>query len=370
MVPVKERLISLDAFRGITIAGMILVNNPGSWQHVYPPLLHAPWHGWTPTDLIFPFFLFVVGVAMTFSFATRLASTEALVKLYFQIVKRSLILFGLGLFLHLFPYFRFESMRIPGVLQRIAVVYLFASLITLRTSLKGQAWAVVILLLVYWALLTLVPVPGYGAGDLSVKGNLAAYIDNSLLHGHIWQPTWDPEGILSTVPAIATVLAGVLVGHLLRSGKEKNEIAEWMFVIGWGAILAGLIWHIWFPINKNLWTSSYVVFTAGAALQFLGVCYWLIDVKGWRTWAYPAIVFGMNAIAVFALSVLVTKLTLLIRVTSADGAKVTLKVWIYENLFVSWAGLVNGSLAFAVTNVIIFLGLMAILHRRKIFIKI
>lgn len=368
----KDRLESLDAFRGITIAGMILVNNPGSWSHVYPPLLHAEWHGWTPTDLIFPFFLFIVGVAMTFSFAKYFDDPEKSRRdLYFKIIRRTLIIFGLGLFLSGFPHFDLATIRIPGVLQRIAVVYFFASIISINTNIKGQAWAAAILLLLYWGLMKLIPVPGHGGGDLSVEGNLAAYIDNSLLHGHTWKETWDPEGLLSTIPAIGTALCGVLVGHLLHSDLEKPEKTGWLFVIGWLAIMVGLFWHIAFPINKALWTSSYVIFTAGAAMQFLGFCYWLIDVKGVRKWAKPAIIYGMNAIAVFVLSGLAARLLTLIKVDGGtDGAAVTLKTWIYQNIFASWASPMNASLMFAVINVLFWLGIMAILYRKKIFIKI
>ncbi len=366
----QDRLVSLDAFRGLTIAGMILVNNPGSWSHVYPPLLHAPWHGCTPTDLIFPFFLFIVGVAMPFAFSKRLEHAHDRRKLYLRILKRSLILFGLGLFLSGFPLYKLATMRIPGVLQRIGVVYGIASLITLNTSARGQAWATALLLFGYWGMMTLIPVPGYGAGDLSMEGNLAAYVDNALLHGHIWKPTWDPEGILSTIPAIATTLTGVLTGHFLRSGKEKSVIAGWLFVYGWAAILLGLIWSIWFPLNKSLWTSSYVLYTSGAALQLFGVCYWLIDVQNMRQWAKPAIIYGVNAIAVFVLSGLVARTLTLIKWQPINGETVTLRNWLYQNAFASWAGELNGSLAFALANILFWLGAMAILYRRRIFIKI
>ena len=241
----NTRLISLDAFRGITIAGMILVNNPGSWSTVYSPLLHAPWHGWTPTDFIFPFFLFIVGVAMTFSFAKQLERSSRK-DIYLKIVRRSLILFGLGMFLALFPFFNFSTVRIPGVLQRIAVCYFFASIIFLNTDLKQQAWICGGLLLFYWAIMALIPVPEYGAGDLSTEGNLAAFVDAALLKGHIWKENWDPEGILSTIPAIATTLTGVLTGHLLRMEIDKRDIAGWLFTAGWIAILAGLFWGIFF----------------------------------------------------------------------------------------------------------------------------
>lgn len=365
----KDRLVSLDAFRGITIAGMILVNNPGSWSHVYPPLLHAPWHGWTPTDFIFPFFLFIVGVSMTFSLEKQLVSHDRKY-VYLKIFRRTLIILGLGWFLSLFPFFNFAKLRIPGVLPRIAVVYCIASIIILNTRIKGQAWTAASLLLVYWGLMKLIPVPGYGAGDLSVEGNLAAFIDSKLLHGHMWKKTWDPEGLLSTIPAIATTLSGVLTGHLLKSKKTKEEIAGWMFVIGWIAIIAGLFWHIVFPINKSLWTSSYVVFTSGAALQFLGFCYWLIDVKGIKKWAKPAIIYGMNAITVFVLSGLVAKTMIYTKLAQPDGSEISIWNWVYINLFTSWANPINASLAFAVTNILFWLGIMAILYRKRIFIKI
>jgi len=365
----KQRLQSLDAFRGITIAGMILVNNPGSWSHVYAPLLHAEWNGWTPTDLIFPFFLFIVGVAIPFAL-TKYLDGRSKRYIYWKIVRRTLVLFGLGLFLAGFPRFNLETIRIPGVLQRIAVVYFFAALIFLYTRWRTQAIIGGGLLLLYWALMTLVPVPGYGPGNLTPEGNLAAYIDRALLSGHLWKDTWDPEGILSTIPAIATALAGVLTGHWLRSGRDRREIAGWMFVAGWIAIIVGLFWGIFFPINKNLWTSSYVVFTAGAALQFLGFCYWLIDVAGYRRWAKPAIVYGVNALAVFVLSGLVARLLILIKVPGAEGHSLALKTWIYREVFASWLSPINASLAFAITNIVFWWVIMAWLYRKRIFIKI
>ena len=365
-----SRLASLDVFRGITIAGMILVNNPGSWSFVYPPLRHAEWHGWTPTDLIFPFFLFIVGVAMAFSLVARLESGDDQSAIFLKVLKRSLIIIGVGLFLNAFPRFDILDMRYPGVLQRIGIVYFFASVIAMKTGIRGQAVTAGLLLLVYWALMALVPVPGFGVGDLSPDGNLAAFIDRAVFGSHTWQDTWDPEGLLSTIPAISTTLLGLLTGHLLRSGKERMEIAGWMFVLGWAGILLGLVWNLAFPINKNIWTSSYVIFTAGAALQFLGVCYWLIDIKGWRGWAFPGMVFGKNAIAVYVLSGILVDLMLLIRMPAADGTTTSLYSWFYHHLFVPWAGPLNGSLAFAMTYILILFGAMYLLYRRKIFIKI
>jgi predicted acyltransferase len=371
-----NRLISLDVFRGLTIAAMILVNNPGSWSHVYSPLRHAEWHGWTPTDLVFPFFLFIVGVAISFSLGRRVDRGEARAQLYRKIFTRSLLIFAIGLFLNGFPSFDLGTIRFLGVLQRIALVYFFAALVVVNLEAKRQAIVAGVLLLGYWALMALVPVPGHGFGDLTVAGNVAAYFDRFFLTGHMWTETWDPEGLLSTIPAIATALLGALVGSFLRSGREKAEIAAWMFLWGWMGILAGLIWNPLFPINKALWTSSYVLFSAGAALSCLAVCYWLIDVKGWRKWAMPAVMMGMNPLAIFTLSALFVKVIVRVRVPvemvemGEMVDTVSLYSWIYSRLFVPWAGAVNGSLAFALTNVALWLVLSAFLFHRKIFIKV
>jgi predicted acyltransferase len=369
--PLKsERMVSLDVFRGITIAGMILVNNPGSWSYVYGPLAHAEWHGWTPTDLIFPFFLFIVGVAITLSLEGRIARGESQRKIFLRILRRSIILFALGLFLNGFPFFKLSTIRIPGVLQRIALCYFFAALIFMKTKIRGQAATAIALLAVYWLLMKLVSVPGYGAGVLDKDGNLAAYLDNLLMHGHLWRPTWDPEGILSTIPAIATTMFGILTGHWLKSNRTIVEKAYGMLFAGIVGIVLGQIMNVWFPINKNLWTSSYVVFTAGMALLFLGACYWLVDGKGFKRPLTPFVIFGVNPITVFVLSGVVARLMGLYQVAQPDGTPVTLKTYIYQNLFASWAGPLNGSLFFALAYVFAWLAPMTILYRKKIFIKI
>ena len=364
------RMLSLDAFRGLTVAGMILVNNPGSWSASYAPLKHAEWHGWTPTDLIFPFFLFIVGVSITLAFARRVEGGGSKRDMFWKTAKRSLIIFGLGLVLAGFPYFNLATIRIPGVLQRIAFCYFFASVIFLWTSVRMQALIAAALLVAYWLLMILTPVPGYGAGDLSVDGNLVAFIDRTLLAGHIYKPNYDPEGIFSTIPAIATTLCGVLAGHWLRASRTPLDKVRGMVVAGVVGVLVGWLWHGWFPINKPLWTSSYVLFTAGMALLLLALCYWLIDIKGWRRWSLPFVVFGVNALIVFFLSGLVGRLLVIWKLTRADGSEVALKTFIYENLFASWASPINASLAFAICFVMVFLGLMTVLYRRRIFIKV
>jgi predicted acyltransferase len=364
------RMASLDAFRGITIAGMILVNNPGTWDAIYSPLEHAAWHGWTPTDLVFPFFLFIVGVSITLALARRTESAGSKRDLYLKIIRRTLIIFALGLILGGFPYYNLSTLRIPGVLQRIAICYFFAAIIFLNTKWRTQAFIAAALLLLYWALMKLTPVAGFGAGNLEMEGNLAAYIDRRLLGGHTWKPLYDPEGILSTIPALATALCGVLTGHLLRSRRTPIEKVAALFVAGFAGIVAGWVWSFWFPINKALWTSSYVLFTAGMALQLLGFCYWLIDIKGYRLWARPFLIFGTNALALYFLAELSARIMSVIKLTRADGSEVDLQSLIYENLFASWAQPLNASLMFALSTVLLWLAVMAILYRRRIFIKV
>ncbi|HEY0174241.1 MAG TPA: DUF5009 domain-containing protein [Pyrinomonadaceae bacterium] len=367
------RLLSLDAFRGLTVAGMILVNNPGTWSAIYSPLQHAAWHGWTPTDLVFPFFLFIVGVSVTLALSRRAEAAGGKRDLYVKILRRSLIIFGLGLFLAGFPSFDLSTIRIPGVLQRIAVCYLCAALIFLNTDWRRQAYIVAGLLVAYCAVLTLVPVPGYGPGDLGSKEwNIAAYVDRAVFGGHVWRQAkvYDPEGILSTLGALATTLAGVLTGHLLRSRRGDFEKVALMFVAGAAGVVAGWAWNFWLPANKALWTSSYVLLTAGMALQLLAVCYWLIDLKGYRRWAFPFVVFGTNALAAFFLTGLCAKLLGLIKLAGADGKQVALQTVIYRNVFASWLAPVNASLAFAVCFVLVWLGLMWLLYRRGVFIKV
>ncbi|HEX8282469.1 MAG TPA: heparan-alpha-glucosaminide N-acetyltransferase domain-containing protein [Pyrinomonadaceae bacterium] len=366
------RMASLDVFRGMTIAGMILVNNPGDWGAIYSPLEHASWHGWTPTDLVFPFFLFIVGVSVTLALGRRAETAGSKRQIYLKILRRAAIIFALGLFLGGFPAFDLATIRIPGVLQRIAVCYLVTSIIFLNTDWRQQLYVAAALLLGYWALMTLAPVPGFGAGVLDSKeGNLAAYVDRAVFGRHVWRfaKVYDPEGLLSTLPAIATTLAGVLTGHLLRSRRPALEKVSAMFVAGAACVVAGWVWNYWFPVNKALWTSSYVLLTAGLALELLAVCYWLVDVKSYRRWALPFVVFGTNALALYFLAELCANLISIISLTRA-GAAVPLQTILYESLFASWAAPKNASLAYAVCTVLFWLGVMTLLYRRRIFIKV
>jgi predicted acyltransferase len=422
-----QRLISLDAFRGITIAGMILVNDPGSWDHVYAPLQHAHWHGWTPTDLVFPFFLFIVGVALTFSFKRRLERGGTRAALLAQVVRRTIILFLLGLIMYGFPDFRLigpyilvitglsflfadapvmgfgvsggvlarkavawavlvgavvyfvldfdhfqeTKLRVPGVLQRIAVCYLFASLIVMTCGVWGRAAWAAVLLAGYWLIVKYVhPPAGFAADVTGPDGLLHEWIDVHVLGAHLYRQRPDPEGILSTLPAIATTLAGVLTGNWLQAAREKSEKTLGLFCAANVALVLGLWLSYAFPISKKIWTSSYVLVTAGVALHFLAMCFWLIEIKDYRRWAWPFVVFGSNAIVVYVASSLVAKLLVRTTLTSAAGGQVSLSGWLYQNVFASWAGPKNGSLAYALVYVLVWLAPMIVLYRRRIFVKI
>ncbi len=368
-----ERLASLDAFRGFTVAGMILVNNPGSWTQAYPQLLHAHWNGWTPTDWIFPFFIYIGGVSMTYSMAHRVARGDSKTDLFMQVVKRAAIIFLLGFLLNLIPKFNFATVRIPGVLQRIAICYALSALIMLNFSARAQAVWTVGLLIFYNAIMYLVPVPNLGAGFMEPAKNLAAYVDSIFLTGHMWvqSKTWDPEGILSTIPAIATALFGSLTGYLLKTEKSREEKAAWMLFAGFACLLVGGAWDWGMPINKSLWTSSYSVFMAGWGLLFLGAFYWMMDVQGWQRWAKFFTIYGMNALATYVLSILLMKLLLFWTVTQPDGKELAMKSVIYNVAFYPFfASTYNSSLAFAIAYNLLIFGVAWVLYKRKIFIKI
>lgn len=375
-----NRLQSLDVFRGATIAAMILVNNPGSWENSYAQLKHAAWHGWTFTDWIFPFFLFIVGVAMTFSFPKRLAQGQTKKQLLLHTLRRAAILFALGLLVNGFPFglfdhqFSWATFRIPGVLQRIAICFLIASIIFVTTKIRGQIVWTVALLTVYWLLVRLVPVPGFGVGVMEPTGNLCWYVDSTLLRGHTWiyapAEGFDPEGIVSTIPAIATTLFGLLTGQWLRSERGPKEKTAWMFVVGQAMLLLGVIFDNWLPINKNLWTSSYSIFMTGWALICLATFYWLIDVKGLQRWAKPFTIFGMNAITVFVLSELLAVLLWVITWKGPDGSVITLHDYIHEHLFVPLASAMNASLLFAIAFVLEMYLVAWLMWKKRWFLKV
>src|SRR5690554_1752913 len=266
----NSRLISLDAMRGFTIAAMILVNYPGSWEHVYSPLLHVKWDGLTPTDLVFPFFLFIVGVSIALAYSRRLEAGTRKDELYQKIIFRSLKIFAVGMILNLIPDFNFSDLRWTGVLHRIAVVFFVCAVLFLNTGWKTQAWLGAAVLLAYWLAMTLIPTPGIGSVALESGANLAAWVDSQYLPGKKWQGTWDPEGLLSTIPAIVTGITGLLAGRLLFEKLSPNEKSNYLMAVGVLFLIIGYLWGLFFPVNKNLWSSSFVLLTSGAASLFLG----------------------------------------------------------------------------------------------------
>ncbi|MEO6779117.1 MAG: DUF5009 domain-containing protein [Gemmatimonadaceae bacterium] len=375
------RLLSLDVFRGVTIAGMLLVNDPGSWGAIYPPLEHATWNGWTPTDVIFPFFLFIVGVTTHLSLGARRARGATDRDIVLQILRRGAIIVLLGWLMAGFPYYpltRLTEIRIGGVLPRIGVCYIAGALLTMKTTLKQQVVILAVLLYGYWFLQTLVPVPGqHEIGALLLNrpdATLSAWLDRTVLGlPHLWvgSKTWDPEGILSTFPAIGTVILGVFAGRwLTRTEVPMAERLNGMFVVGSIGMMVGLMWGWSFPINKSLWTSSYVIFTGGMAAVALAACVWIVDVKEIRWWTRPFVIYGTNAILAYVGSGVMARTIYSLIQVSYGGKVVSLETAIYEAGFASWLEPRNASLAFAVCIVLFWLAILTVLYRRKIFLKV
>jgi predicted acyltransferase len=392
-----ERLVALDVFRGLTIAGMLLVNNPGSWSAIYPPLEHAEWNGWTPTDLVFPFFLFIVGITTHLSLGARAergADTRALVR---RVLRRGAMIVLVGLLLNAFPFFwwgkiagnaapslldrvlyRAQHLRFAGVLQRIGIAYACAALLTLRTSRRTQLIAVITILLGYWMAMTLIPVPGTGTIGAFLLDDpprtLAAWFDRLILGtNHIWSSTktWDPEGPLSTLPAIATAMLGVFAGRWI--GDKSRPLIEritTLYGAGCLAMLGGSLWSWVFPINKNLWTSSYVLFTAGFACLALATCLWLIDVRHVRGWTRPFVIYGVNPLVAFAGSGVMARLIDSLLKVEVEGKKVSLHQLSYDRLFAPFFAARFGSLLWGLCFVGFWLLILALLHRRNIIVKL
>jgi predicted acyltransferase len=364
-----ERLESLDVFRGVTIAAMILVSTPGTWTAVYPPLDHALWNGWTPTDLVFPFLLFAMGAAVPFALARR---RDTRGHVHTHIIRRALMLFALGLALNAIetaPPINWTTFRIPGVLQRIAIVYATVACLTERTLRRTQIAVACAALLAYWAAMALVPVPGVGSGVLTPAGNLASFVDRLLLGRHILQPLWDPEGLLSTVPAVATALCGVFAGDWLKEQGAQHR-ALWMWVAGVVVTVVGLLWGRFLPINKNLWTGSFALLSAGLAAQALALCHWAIDVRGWRAWSSPFVAFGRNPLAGYFLSVGFD--SVLTHWMLSNG--LSLKAFVYRGLFASRMARCclaeSASFAYAFMYVTLWALVLAGMNRRRIYIGV
>jgi predicted acyltransferase len=364
-----SRLVSLDIFRGLTVAFMIIVNTPGSWDYVYPPLRHAKWHGCTPTDLVFPFFLFIVGVSMWYSF--KKYGHEINGGSILRIIRRMITIFAIGLLLAIFPYFGrdYSTLRIMGVLQRIAIAYGLGAILCL-TIKREYLWIVLaVILLAYWALLAFFG----GADPYSLEGNLALKVDPAILGiNHIYKGfgiPFDPEGLLSTIPAIGTVIIGYYTGELIGNGDASGKTVVKLLLIGAASLGLGILWNIFFPINKPLWTSSYVLYSAGLAMCVLAIIYMVADVLKFQIWGIFFLIFGTNALFSYFLAGIWTRLMLFIKIPAGD-AEITLYKWIFEKVCVPVAGNMNGSLMFALIQVL-FIWLIALfLYRKKIMIRL
>jgi predicted acyltransferase len=397
LAPARERLLSLDVFRGLTIAGMLLVNDPGTWSAIFPPLEHAEWHGWTPTDLIFPFFLFIVGITTHLSLSARRARGDDDSALIKQILRRGTIIYLLGFAMAMFPFYqwgtiqslpdasawdrivyRIEHVRLLGVLPRIAIVYICAGLLTLKTNLKQQIVIIATLLLGYWFAMTLIPVPGEGTIGAQLlhthDRNLAAYLDRLILTtNHTWtgSVTFDPEGPFSTLPAIGTAMLGVIAGTwIARKDKSLLDRISALFAAGSLGMAVGMMWNWSFPINKSLWTSSYVVFTAAMACVTLATIMWIVDYVGVKWWTKPLVVFGVNPIVAFVGSGVFARLIYTLWHVQYQGRSVSVQDAIYESVFATWLPPRVASLAFALVFVLLWYGVLLILYRRKIILKV
>lgn len=356
----QGRLQSLDIFRGATIASMILVNNPGG-SPTYSQLEHAAWHGWTFTDTVFPFFLWIVGVALTLSTARRIERGEGRAQLLRHAFQRAVIIFALGFLLSPLPNINWATIRIPGVLQRIAVCYLIATIIFLFTKVRGQIIAIVAVNLLYWLPMTLYPTPGCGPGSLTMECNFARYVDSLFLEGHMWRATkvWDPEGIVSTLPAISSVLFGILAGHLLRRYTSHAGRLKWLTAGGAALLVAAHVLAIWMPFNKNIWTTSYAVLMAGLAALLFALWYYAADVRNLGRWFRFFEIFGSNSILMFVLSGAVAKI----------AARTGFHKWFYDDVCLAVAAPINASLLYALTNVAVLWLIAWALWRRRWFVR-
>jgi predicted acyltransferase len=367
----NKRILSVDIFRGLTIALMILVNNPGTWNHIYAPFRHAAWHGCTPTDLVFPFFLFIVGTSIVLAYASKKKNINS--KVYYKILIRSAKLIALGLFLAgfllTFPFFKsFSELRLPGVLQRIGLVFFFAALLFLHTNWKVLLGVFFFILVGYWLLMTQIPIQG-SLPLLTKESNLAAYLDLKILtQAHIWKPEYDPEGLLSTLPAIATAIMGMFLGFLLKMKEVTNKKKLiYMFLIGGISLLLGSIWGVYFPINKALWTSSYVLYSGGWAFVVYAFIFYLTEIKGITKWGTAFVYYGSNAITVFFLSGFIAKSFYRIKLPNNNS----LHSYLYNNLFHSWISIPElSSLLYAFCVIGFYYLLARFLYKKGIFIKV
>ncbi len=368
------RLMSLDLLRGLTIGFMILVNNNGS-ADAYWPLKHAAWNGFTPTDLVFPTFLFLVGVSTVLSMASRLAQGATKQSLFLHTVRRTVILFLLGLLVNSFPHFHLHTLRVYGVLPRIAICYfVVATLYLVWPGWKDKVVLLVGALVGYWILMRFVPVPGFGVPTHDVPlldhdGNLVAWMDRQVFSAsHLYERTRDPEGLISTLPALGTALIGMLTGFWLRTGRTLKEKAQGIEYAGLSAVLLGWLWNVWFPINKKLWTSSFVLFAAGWSLLLLAFSIWLVDVRGVRRgwWSTFLLVFGTNAIAAYVFSELLAEALGSIHVEPG----VNMGQWMFRSIHSVVPDAAFASLLYSLGFVLVCWVPVYLLYRRRIFIRV
>jgi len=369
------RLTSLDVFRGIAIASMILVNNASLGEQVYSFLDHADWQGCTFADLVFPFFLFIVGAAMSFSVPAYNPAQPPTKSIYWRILRRSAILFALGLFLNGFWNYDFSTIRIMGVLQRISVAYLLAALAIINLPRKWL-WAIAgIILIGYWGTMSAIPVPEYGAGILTREGNLGAYIDRLIIttthlyKGDNFRSLGDPEGLFSTLPAVVTVLSGYFSAQWLRVQPIQSRTSLGLVLFGIGCLGTGWVWGLEFPIIKKLWTSSYVLFTNGWCLLLLAACYELIEVRNYRRWGKPFEAMGLNAIFAFVASVLLIKILVKTHIGTGEAAPTTY-TWLSQQILFFWTSPINASLLFAIATLLFWMGILYIMYRQRWFWKL
>lgn len=366
----EDRSLALDVFRGLTMFMMVIVNNGVKREFTYPAIEHATWNGFTLADLIFPSFVFILGVAVAFVKKPDRAKGERLLPVYTHIIKRTLILFALGILFNQNPFDHEQLIhfRVMGVLQRLALVYLVSSILVLHTPKAWQAAAAVFFLALYWLIMKAGASPGFAAGDLSRAGNIAGHIDRLLLAGHLYKPDWDPEGILSTLPAIASGLIGVMAGHWLRTEKKLPEKIAAMMVAGGALIVAGLITKEWFPVNKNLWSPSFVLLCGGLDLQILGAMLWVIDYKGIKKWTGLFVVLGVNSITAYLCSDLLSAMSII-----PAGMRAGEKIYVNQFIFFTYSDLTGvhfGAFLYSLTCSLFITFLMWLLYRKRIFIKI
>lgn len=376
----SKRLLSLDAFRGLCMLGMLLVDYPGDWGYKYAPLIHAHWNGFTLADVIFPSFLFIVGVAMTFSLAKRKERGDSHSDIMKKVFKRAFILIALGLISNAViesgPILDWKSLRLMGVLQRIAIVYVICSYLYLKFDIKKIAWIGAGILVAYWGIITLIPVPGYGMPDINIHpsesiANLSAWLDNAVLGTHIseWTKPFDNEGIISTIPAIVTGILGLLVGNFLKSDKDEASKTSWIFVSGGALLMAGQIWDIWFPINKLLWSSSFVLYSGGWSLMILAAFYWVIDAKGFKGWSKPFQALGKNAVLVFTAALCFQGAYWKIMV-NVGGQEMPFRSLLYSSIFEPmFADPYKTSIMYTFAVILFWYGVSAFLDRKKIYLR-